>query len=138
VDDNVRGDTFGGRQVAEFRETNLGSMPDTEEWAAIKRGDVRASKTFPDAGAVRFVAYRLWGEARFAIVRILFSGFDVPPEHRRFIVEAFLDYESASSAYPLAVGWLTQLVQQYGPQQFGAEWERKAEEWARQTEGDPR
>jgi hypothetical protein len=133
----MAGDTLGGRPVREFVDSITGPMPDTPEWAAIKSGDVRASKTFLGAGAVRFVAYTLWGEPKYAIVRVLFSGFDVPPQHRRFIVESFADYEAAASVYPLAVGWLGQLAEQYGPGQLG-DFERAVEEWARQGDGDPR
>ncbi len=126
-------DRIGGHEVATFRATMSGPMPPTQEWVAIENGRVQASKSFPDAGSVRFVAYELDGDRKYAIIRMLERGFEVPREYRRFIVEAFADYEAAASAYPLAVGWLSNLVDQFGPDLFGEEWERRAQEWAKET-----
>lgn len=107
-------ESLGGRPVREFLETTRGAMPDTAEYAAIKAGQVRQSKSFPGAGSVKFIAYHLHGEQVYAIIRSLESGFDVPEQHRRFIIESYQDYETAAATFGLAVGWLVQLVQQYG------------------------
>jgi hypothetical protein len=105
----------GGTEVPMFRETASGPMPDTEVWSAIKKGSVRLAKTLPGIGSAKFVAYQLGGEYRYAVIRILDSGFQPPAEHQRYIIEAFPGYESAVTAMALAVSWLLQLAEQYGP-----------------------
>lgn len=105
----------GGTAVPMFRETASGPMPDTEVWAAIKQGSVRHAKTFPGIGSAKFIAYQLSGEQRYAVIRILDSNFQPPTQHQRFIIEAFPNYEAATTAMGLAVGWLLQLAELYGP-----------------------
>jgi len=105
----------GGTAVPMFRETASGPMPDTEVWAAIKQGSIRHAKTFPGIGSAKFIAYQLSGEQRYAVIRILDSNFHPPAQHQRFIIEAFPNYEAATTAMGLAVGWLLQLAELYGP-----------------------
>jgi hypothetical protein len=105
----------GGTEVPMFRETASGPMPDTEVWSAIKNGSVRLAKTLPGIGTAKFVAYQLGGDYRYAVIRILDGGFRPPAKHHRFIIEAFPSYEAAVTAMALAVGWLLQLAEQYGP-----------------------
>jgi hypothetical protein len=115
------GSMRGGREVRPFIESISGPMPDTAEYSAIKNGRERQSKSFPGAGSVRFVAY-LWREIqKYAIIRSLETGFDVPKQHRRFVVEGFEDYETAVSNYGLAVGWLVELVELHGHGLFDEE-----------------
>lgn len=105
----------GGTEVPMFRETSSGPMPDTEMWSAIKKGSVRLAKTLPGIGTAKFVAYQLNGDYRYAVIRMLDSDFRPPAEHQRYIIEAFPSYEAAVTAMALAVGWLLQLAEQYGP-----------------------
>ena len=105
----------GGTVVTMFRETASGPMPDTEVWAAIKQGSIRHAKTLPGIGSAKFIAYQLGGEHRYAVIRILDANFRPPAEHQRFIIEAFPSYEAATTAMALAVGWLLQLAELYGP-----------------------
>ena len=90
-------------------------MPDTEVWSAIKKGSVRTAKTLPGIGSARFVAYQLAGEQRYAVIRVLDANFHPPAVHQRFIIEAFPNYEAAATAMGLAVSWLLQLAELYGP-----------------------
>jgi hypothetical protein len=105
----------GSIEVPMFRETSSGPMPDTEVWAAIKKGSIRHAKTLPGIGSAKFIAYLLDGEQRYAVIRILDGKFHPPAEHQRFIIEAFPNYEAAATAMSLAVGWLLQLAELYGP-----------------------
>jgi hypothetical protein len=105
----------GSTEVPMFRETSSGPMPDTEVWSAIKKGSVRTAKTLPGIGSARFVAYQLSGEQRYAVIRVLDANFHPPAVHQRFIIEAFPGYEAATTAMGLAVGWLLQLAELYGP-----------------------
>jgi hypothetical protein len=105
----------GGTEVPMFRETASGPMPDTEVWAAIKNGSVRLAKTLPGIGSAKFVAYQLGGDYRYAVIRMLDSAFRPPAKHQRYIIEAFPNYEAAVTAMALAVSWLLQLAEQYGP-----------------------
>ena len=65
----------GGTAVPMFRETASGPMPDTDVWAAIKKGSVRHAKTLPGIGSARFIAYQINGEHRYAVIRVLDSNF---------------------------------------------------------------
>jgi hypothetical protein len=105
----------GGTEVPLFRETASGPMPDTEVWAAIKNGSVRLAKTLPGIGSAKFVAYQLGGDYRYAVIRVLDSTFRPPARHQRYIIEAFPNYEAAVTAMAMAVSWLLQLAEQYGP-----------------------
>ena len=101
--------------VPMFRETASGPMPDTEVWTAIKQGSIRHAKTLPGIGSAKFIAYQLNGEQRYAVIRILDANFHPPAQHQRFIIEAFPNYEAASTAMGLAVSWLLQLAELYAP-----------------------
>lgn len=104
----------GGTAVPMFRETASGPMPDTDVWAAIKKGSVRHAKTLPGIGSARFIAYQINGEHRYAVIRVLDSNFRPPAQHQRFIIEAFPNYEAATTAMGMAVSWLLQLAELYG------------------------
>ena len=106
----------GGTTVPMFRETASGPMPDTEVWSAIKKGSIRHAKTLPGVGSAKFIAYQLGGEQRYAVIRLLDSNFHPPAQHQRFIIEAFPNYEAATTAMGMAVSWLLQLAElYYGP-----------------------
>ena len=105
----------GSTEVPMFRETSSGPMPDTEVWSAIKKGSIRHAKTLPGIGSAKFIAYQLSGEQRYAVIRILDGKFHPPAQHQRFIIEAFPNYEAAATAMGLAVSWLLQLAELYGP-----------------------
>jgi hypothetical protein len=105
----------GSTSVPMFRETASGPMPDTEVWTAIKQGSIRHAKTLPGIGSAKFIAYQLSGEQRYAVIRILDANFHPPAQHQRFIIEAFPNYEAASTAMGLAVSWLLQLAELYAP-----------------------
>jgi hypothetical protein len=105
----------GGTSVPKVRETASGPMPDTEVWTAIKQGSIRRAKTLPGIGSAIFIAYQLNGKQRYAAIRILDANFHPPAKHQRFIIEAFPNYEAASTAMGLAVSWLLQLAKLYAP-----------------------
>lgn len=107
----------GGKLVPEFVETANGGMPSTDEYEAIKRGEVKQSRTLPGVGVVRFVSYhygRVERAQRYAIIRALDRDFPAPAKHSRFIIESFSGYEGAVAALTMAIEWMAELARMYG------------------------
>jgi hypothetical protein len=107
----------GGKLVPEFVETANGGMPSTEEYEAIKKGEVKQSRTLPGVGVVRFVSYRfgrVGPTQRYAIIRALDRDFPAPATHTRFIIESFSGYEGAVAALTMAIEWMAELARMYG------------------------
>jgi hypothetical protein len=106
----------GGKLVPEFHESANGAMPSTDEYEAVKKGEVKQSRTLPGVGVVRFVSYHFGRERtqRYAIIRALDRDFPAPAKHSRFIIESFSGYEGAVAALSMAIEWLAELARIYG------------------------